>query len=539
MSRTRIHSYDPVRRIGGTCPSRVKSLVGDQNCGAYYLSERQHGENAAVVLEPGEQLLDRFTMESLLGRGGYGNVYLASDILRCTKVALKVVPVVSEPVAAHLKQEIDLYSRVVDNRHVIRVFDLHCAPYAGMFLLLVSMEYADGGSFRQWLLEHKDDTDQRRSEGLHLFRQLCHGVQALHDVGIAHLDLKPENALLVHGVLKISDLGLSRCANNISMRSHSSRLDGLACLPGTPAYMSPEQFVAPHPEDIDGVSDIYSLGVILFEICHSKCRTPFGGSYLQLRERHLHVPAPDLDHVEANVARVVSRCLQKRPADRYSSLVELIDDLENKHRASEGDDLDDDMNQHESDQLEQLWERACHLAEAGSLDEASGCCTQILGVQPEHDEAKCMIQEIRNRYVKAEQFYKAIERGMGCKSLHELSTLLCEAVAVYPNHPDGHLIQTQLLSLAGQYKDFMREGITAISGGHWREALANFERARQFNPGLPAIIGLIDFVGEVIRNTDAAQASIDAAVEQRNRRKAMALARGLDEYVEQIRYAVS
>jgi serine/threonine-protein kinase len=538
MSRSHIHSNEFAGQRKDKCPQCGRTF-GCHSLNDYYLSKPYCEGGSTAALRAGERLLDRFTIESCLGRGRLSTVYLASDTMRSTKVALKVVTVTSETIANQFKREIDLYSRVVDHSHVIRVYDIHSAAYAGTVLLLVSMEYADGGSFRQWLMAYKDDIHGRQSEGVSLFRQICQGVKALHDVGIAHLDLKPENLLSVRGVMKVSDLDLSRCVHNIQVSSHSYSQNDSDCLRGTPTYMSPEQFMAPHPDDVDHISDVYSLGVILFETCHTKCRTPFGGSYPQLRERHLHMSAPALEHVGVNIARVVSRCLQKNPADRYRSVSELVEDLEGRLSTQDCHNLEDSTKGCSSEQVRELWEQACQLVETGNLNGVGRLCNQILGISPEHDDAKCMIEEIQNRYQKAQQFYKTIERGIGCRSLDELSALLWEAVGVYPNHPDGHLVQTQLLSVARQYRNAMCEGITAIGSGCWQEALAYFERARQLNPGLPAIAHVIDFVSQVIRHTDTARANIDAALEQRNRRKALSLARGLDEYVEEIRGLVS
>ena len=279
-------------------------------------------------LKPDEKLLDRFIIESRIGQGSFSTVYLAYDDIKSMEVAVKVVPVTSGAVARQLKEEMYLHSRVNEYAHVVRVYDIHSTVHHGLDLLLVSMEYAEGGSFRQWLVQNKDNFQKRQSEGLYYFKQVCKGIQDLHKAGIVHQDIKPENLLFMQGILKVADLGLSRCIHNVQ-KNNSRYYQGNA-VPGTPAYLSPEQIMAAHPDDIDLRSDIYSLGVIGFEICHPRCRPPFGGTDQQILERHLHVPAPALENSEAHVVRVIAKCLQKTATDRYATVAELRDDLEGK-----------------------------------------------------------------------------------------------------------------------------------------------------------------------------------------------------------------
>jgi len=468
----------------GKCTDCGRQLGSGSN--KYYLTEPCNGPDLTVNLKPGQKLLDRFTIKSCLGRGSFSTVYLASDSMRSIEVALKAAAVGSESVADQLRQEIDLHAKVFDYNHVIRVYDIHSAAYGGVILLLVSMEHANGGSIRQWLTANKINIQKRRSVGLSFFRQICCGVQSLHDAGIVHLDLKPENLLFVDGTVKVSDLGLSRHIHNIQINGDTYHQDNLESSPGTPAYMSPEQFLAPHPNDIDFRSDIYSLGVILFEICHSMCRPPFGGTYQQLRQRHLHVSAPVLEDAEANIARVVAKCLQKNPLNRYATVSEMLDDLEGKTNAG----------QQTTKQVDEMWQQACNLMNAGKLNGAGKLCRQILNISGEHDNAKHMLNEIQDKLRQAQQFYRTIERGIGCKPLDELLELLTEAVDMYPDHPDGRLVQSQLLSITRQYEKAMDEGTQAAANGHWKIAQTSFRRARQFNPVLPSIAQLIESAGE-------------------------------------------
>jgi tetratricopeptide (TPR) repeat protein len=486
-----------------------------------------------MSLQPGETLLKRFTIESCLGRGRFASVYLARDDVRATRVALKVVPLACESAARRAIGEIRLNSEVSEYNYVIRIHDMHPVTHKGVVLLLISMEHAEDGSLRDWLVENRDDVRGRRSVGIGLFVQACHGVLALHNAGIVHRDLKPENLLRAKGVLKVSDLGLSRNLRDLHLSSLCYE-DQVAEPCGTPAYMSPEQFLAAHPDDVDFRSDIYALGIMLFEIYHPRCRPPFGGSYEQLRERHLHMPVSVPEDLPTNVARVISKCLQKNPADRYQSVSDLIDDLLG-NLDPDGAAVDKEATAGKVDEhIAQTWEHACRSVEEGALTEAARDCKQILSVSPEHDDARCMLDDIQGRYERTQRFYQTIERSIGCQPLDGLSALLAQAAETYPDHPDGSLVQTQLLTIAEQYNAVIHEGTAAIAQGRFDGALASFERAQQLNPGVPIIVEVADFLRSVKHQAETSRALIDAALEQGNHQKAMFLAAELDRYIEQI-----
>ena len=537
MSRDHTEQNTPARWEDDECRD-CEQTVNFEDPRKYYLSGLCNREGSQILLQPGERLLKRFTIESCLGRGRFASVYLARDDVRSTQVALKVVPLASESAARRAMHEIKLNSEVSEYKHVIHIHDMHPAMHKGVVLLLISMEHAQDGSLRDWLVENKDDFRTRRSVGIDLFMQACRGVMALHNAGIVHGDLKPENLLRVKGVLKVSDLGLSRNLHDIHLSSACCE-EHLAEPCGTPAYMSPEQFLAAHPDDVDFRSDIYALGIMLFEICHPRCRPPFGGSYEQLRERHLHMSVSVPEGLQANIARAISKCLQKNPADRYQCVSDLINDLLGNLSRDDGAPDEDATARNVDQQILPIWERACQSVEKGDLARAARCCKQILSVSPEHDDAKCMLDDIQGRYERAQRSYQMIERSIGYQPLDGLSALLAHATEMYPDHPDGHLVQTQLLTIAEQYRAVISEGIVGIGQGRFQGALASFERAQQLNPGLPIIVEAIDFVRSVKHQAETTRALIDAALEQGNQQKAMFLATELDRYVEQIRSMVT
>jgi serine/threonine protein kinase len=465
-------------------------------------------------------------------------VYLAADELKTMDIALKVVPVESEFTANQLKNEIMLNYRVVDFSHVIRVHDIHSIRYGGIALLLTSMEYANGGSLRKWLHDNRDDIDKRRTIGLAFFKQACLGISALDAVGVVHQDVKPENLLLVDGILKVSDLGLSRCVRGVRMGDNSYRSDNQGHLPScTPSYAAPEQLFAAHPDDIDHRTDIHALGAILFEIFHHRCRPPFGGTHEQILQHHLHrVPIPALEDVEPHVGGVIAKCLQKDPADRFSSVSELLDALED--RMSETESSQDDTKQEIIEQIEQLWQRACESVREGDLRMANRLCDQILSICPDHGDATSMHEDIQHRYEKAGEFNRIVKASMGYQSLDQLISLMNEAVAIYPEHPDSHLVQVQLSEAVKEYEDVIQKGIEAVSKAQLQTAQINFERAWQLSPGSPVFKRHLDSVNTAIRQIETARNNIDAALAQGREDEAMSLASDLDHYVEEIKNMV-
>jgi serine/threonine protein kinase len=499
-----------------------------------YVSEPNEVGGVVVDLQPGQRLLDRFTISRVLGRGSVGTVYLANDDVRSMEVALKIALVASDIAAEQVRHEIRLSTKITDHSHVVRLFDIHCAEYEGLVLLLISMEYADGGSLRQWLIENKDDPTKRRSEGVRLFVQASEGVQALHDAGIVHGDVKPENLLFVNGVLKVSDLSLSRHIHDSSSDHWVWRSGQVGHFVGTPTYMSPEQFDAAHPDDVDCRSDLYSLCIILCEMQHPRCRPPFGGSCEQLRDRHLHMAPLIPEGVEGNCARVIARCLQKDPRDRYQNVEQMLDDLQTQAERTALCPAPIDPQLQIDQRVDSLWRQAVECVEARRLEEARRLCSRILRIDAEHDNAQRMLEEIQCRDQQARQFYAKIERGIAYQSLGELLPLLEEAVSIYPNHPDGRLVQNQLLSLTGQYDEAMHQAVAAINANEWQLAQANLERARQIEPGSPAIVRLCEYVSEVRLQITTMRNGINAAIEEGQRDKAIFLAHNLDAYIRQI-----
>src|SRR5215813_8612275 len=203
---------------------------------------------------PGTLLADRYRIVALIGRGGMGEVYRAEDLKLDQDVALKFLPekLVQDGAAlARFHREVRI-AREISHPNVCRVFDIGEANGVPF----ISMEYIDGEDLST-LLRRIGRLPEDKA--IDISRQLCAGLGVAHDHGVLHRDLKPSNVMLDdRGKIRIMDFGLAGVATDIQGSEISS---------GTPAYMAPEQLSG---KEVTVASDIYSLGLVLYEIFTGK-----------------------------------------------------------------------------------------------------------------------------------------------------------------------------------------------------------------------------------------------------------------------------
>jgi len=270
------------------------------------------GLYAQADLPAGTVLAGRFRIEKLLGLGGMGMVYRAMDTALGVPCALKVLRpelMHREDATERFRQEL-LLARQVSNPHVVRIHDL--AQDNGRWLL--TMDYVEGES-----LDRRLDREGRFGvdDALRIARQLADGLAAAHARGVIHRDLKPANILLdAEGNAYISDFGVARSlAGNGMTRS--------GAIVGTPDYVSPEQA---RGDAVDARSDLYSLGLILYEMLAGKL--PFaGGTVTEMLAQRMTRSPPPLDRERTDlptwVVRLVDRLLRPQPAHRFQSASEV------------------------------------------------------------------------------------------------------------------------------------------------------------------------------------------------------------------------
>jgi serine/threonine protein kinase/Tfp pilus assembly protein PilF len=280
---------------------------------------------SSQALQPGHVLGGRYEILELLGQGGMGAVYKARDREVDRLVALKVIrpELAGHPdVLRRFKQELIL-ARQVTHKNVIRIFDLGEAEGAKF----ISMEYIDGRDLKSI---HAERGKLQPEEAAEIIEQVCLALDAAHAEGVIHRDLKPQNIMVdKHGRVVVMDFGIAR----------SRELSGLTQtgdLVGTPEYMSPEQAKG---EEIDSRSDLFSLGIILYELLTGispyEATTPVVALLKRTQERA--VPPDKLDPaIPEFMNDIVVRCLEIDPQRRYASAQEILQDLEARHGPRRG-----------------------------------------------------------------------------------------------------------------------------------------------------------------------------------------------------------
>ncbi len=269
------------------------------------------------MLPEGFEIGPRYRVMKLLGRGGMGAVYRCHDEELGREVALKIIrPEIANDagVIERFKREIQLSSRVT-HRNVLRVYDIGEAEG----LRFLTMQFVEGEDLAS-LLRHTGPLPLTRL--VHVFRQICEGLAAAHDEGVVHRDLKPQNVLLdAEDHVWLTDFGLAKSLGGSAMTQ-------MGAVMGTPSYMSPEQV---RGQVVDNRSDIYSLGIVLYEMATG--RTPFaGGSMYEVMMRRLTTPprpVADLNPaVPPYLSKVLERCLEVDPRSRFHSVGEILIDLD-------------------------------------------------------------------------------------------------------------------------------------------------------------------------------------------------------------------
>lgn len=281
---------------------------------------------------PGEIILDRFRIVRLIGRGGMGEVYEAED-LQLGRVALKTVRydiASSSGVFDRFRQEVQL-ARKVSGPQVCRIHELYLLPAsqgqpATAFL---TMEYLDGLTLSAKL---KNEGPLPLTQALRVALGICEGLRLVHANGVIHRDLKSANIMLCgqDDALRaiLMDFGLARdfSADGASVQEMAHVPGHVETLPGTilgtPAYMAPEQFEG---KPVSLATDIYALGVVLYELVTGlhpyAAPTPVAAAI-----RRAHHPAPPSslnDAIPRKWDRVIHRCLQYEPVDRFQSADEV------------------------------------------------------------------------------------------------------------------------------------------------------------------------------------------------------------------------
>jgi len=253
-------------------------------------------------------LRERYRIERQVGRGGMAIVYLAHDLKHDRQVALKLL---RPEVAASVGIERFLREiKIAAGLNHPNILPLHDSGEADGLLFFV-MPFVDGESLRERLGR---ETTLSVGEALQIAGEIAEALGYAHALGVVHRDIKPGNILLSGGHAVIADFGIALAVS----AADAARFTETGLSLGTPAYMSPEQ--VEFSDEVDGRSDIYSLGCVLYEMLAGE--PPFGAtSAPRILKAHLATPPPDLRRIRPDVTpplvSVVDRALAKAPSDRF------------------------------------------------------------------------------------------------------------------------------------------------------------------------------------------------------------------------------
>ncbi len=267
----------------------------------------------------------RYVVEKLLAEGGMGRVYQCRHKILGKKLAIKIIraDVAELPEAPQRFLLEAKAASAVGNEHIIDIIDFGALSDGAAYLV---MEFLEGSPLSA-LIEGKSGLPGTRI--LTLASQIAEGLGAAHQAGIVHRDLKPANIFVIdrkgEDFIKVLDFGVAQMAH-----AATSKLTQAGVIIGTPHYMSPEQILG---GQIDHRSDIYALGVIMYELAAGY--VPFNAEhYLAILHQHLHLaPRPFTSlspsvQVSPGLEAIIFRCLAKQPEQRYASMAEVRRELD-------------------------------------------------------------------------------------------------------------------------------------------------------------------------------------------------------------------
>jgi len=264
-------------------------------------------------LAKGNTIAGRYEIIEELGEGGMGRVYRVQDTKVNEEIALKLI---KTEIAAE-KKTIDRFkgelktARKIRHKNVCGMYDL--GEEKGLHF--ITMEYVSGENLKS-LIKRENRLEPEKI--ISIAKQMCEGLSEAHRLGVVHRDLKPSNIMIdKEGNARIMDFGIAR-----SLRTEGITDSGVII--GTPDYMSPEQVVG---KDVDQRSDIYSLGVILYEMITGQ--VPFvGDTPLSVAYQHRHEPPPDPrtinEQIDEGMSHLVLKCLKKDKENRFQSAEEVL-----------------------------------------------------------------------------------------------------------------------------------------------------------------------------------------------------------------------
>jgi tetratricopeptide (TPR) repeat protein len=290
--------------------SNISSRISMQQGGAPYEPATPGAGNPQMMQMVENNLGSRYHLERELGRGGMGVVYLARDKQLDRLVALKFLGSLvddSEEYRQRFIREAKAAAKV-NHPNIISIYDIS----ASVGKAYIAMEYVEGPNLYKYMAS-KPEGKLAPREAVNIVTQACAALHAIHQVGVTHRDLKPDNILLAKGgLVKLTDFGLAK--------AEDARITQSNMIMGTPCYMSPEQA---RGQEADARSDVYAMGLVLHEALTGQVVFRDGDVLMRQQVETPPPPSAKVAEIAPGLDAIVMKCIKKQPEARFQSAKEL------------------------------------------------------------------------------------------------------------------------------------------------------------------------------------------------------------------------
>jgi eukaryotic-like serine/threonine-protein kinase len=270
------------------------------------------------------ETLDQFKLTEVIARSGMASIFKATDLISGQTVAIKIPYM-------QFESDVIFYGRFQREEEVLRRLDhpniIKVVTPRKKSRMYIAMEFIDGVSLREII---RTEQPMKPERALVLMRQICEALVYMHGQGVVHRDLKPENILVTAaGVVKIMDFG-------IALDEEARRLtwSGLSSTIGTPDYMAPEQVSGRRG---DARTDIYSMGVMLYEMLTASLPYAASNVYNMMRAKTHEDPQPLTRHrpdLDPKLEEIVLHAIERQAKNRYASAAQMLEDLRDPSRVT-------------------------------------------------------------------------------------------------------------------------------------------------------------------------------------------------------------
>jgi tetratricopeptide (TPR) repeat protein/predicted Ser/Thr protein kinase len=446
----------------------------------------------------GEVLSNRYRVLREIGSGGMAWVYLAEDTIENRLVAVKVLyPQYSEDISyiQRFNREAKLAIGLTDP-HIVRVLDYG----ASRDVHYLVMEYIQGRDLREYL-EQKGALPYE--EALGIVDQVSAALEKAHKQGIVHRDIKPQNLMMTaDGTVKVLDFGIAR-ARSLPSLTQSGFV-------GSPYYISPEQAMG---EEVDIRSDIYSLGIVLYEMLSG--RLPFDAkSPWSIISQHIATEPPELvlqeGHLPPQVEQLLKRTLAKRPEDRFQTPTELrqaVASVLSGQAIGIGLEAEPDLGLEKEPLLEDLYERAAEASQTGEWQRAVDLYNQLLRLNPGYKDAAEKLVGV-GKEARLAALYSAANHALESGHYSEAADEFREIISVDPMYKDARdgldKAQQALAEMEEeqQVSTLYEEGMAHFEAGEWAAAVECLSQVEEDSPGYGRAAATLEKAREHLQEWD-------------------------------------